>query len=189
MATNIYEPCVNPVSGKLFKGISFTEDAFMMQWTLQPKGYVPFAHIHLNQDEIFHIKAGEIRLQINGKEYFTKAGESITVPKGMKHIAYNNKNEILDCIVKYRPGLDHDKFMQCLIGLTDDKLFDKKGGVDIPKMGFCLTKMKAKSMARPAAIPLVLFSIALKVFYIRGVMSGWNKLYNRYVGDKNHPVS
>ena len=152
-----------------------------MQWTVQPNGYVPFAHIHLNQDEIFHIKTGEIRLQIGDKEYFAKAGESITVPKGTKHIAYNNKPEILNCIVEYKPGLDHDKFMQCLMGLTNDKLLDKKGGVDIPRMGFLLTKMKAKSIARPTAIPSMLFSIALKIFYIRGLLSGWNKLYTKYL--------
>ena len=186
MATNIYEPCLNPVSGELFKGISFTKEAFTMQWTVQPNGYVPFAHIHLNQDEIFHIKNGEIRLQIGDKEYFAKAGESITVPKGTKHIAYNNKPEILNCIVEYKPGLDHDKFMQCLMGLTNDKLLDKKGGVDIPRMGFLLTKMKAKSIARPTAIPSMLFSIALKIFYIRGLLSGWNKLYTKYLDNAGH---
>ena len=185
MATNIYEACINPISGELFRGISFTKEAFTMQWTVQPNGYVPFAHIHLNQDEIFHIKSGEIRLQISGKEYLVKAGESITVPKGAKHIAYNNKTEVLDCIIEYKPGLDHDKFMQCFMGLTNDKLLDKMGGVNIPRMGFFLVKMKAKSIARPTAIPSILFSIALKVFYLRGTLSGWNKLYSKYVSNPN----
>lgn len=152
-----------------------------MQWTVQPSGYVPFAHIHINQDEIFHIKSGEIRLLIEGKEHIAKAGETIRVPKGAKHIAYNNKNEVLDCLVEYTPGLDHDKFMKCLMGLTNDNLLDKRGGVDIPKMGFLLTRMKAKSIARPTAIPSLVFGIALKVFYLRGILSGWNKLYVKYL--------
>ena len=98
------------------------------------------------------------------------------MPKGARHIAYNNKTEILDCTVEYKPGLDHDKFMQCLVGLTNDGLLDKKGGVDIPRMGYLLIKMKAKSMARPTAIPSIIFNVALRVFYIRGILSGWGKL-------------
>src|SRR5688572_11172198 len=112
MATNIYELCTNPVSGETFRTISSNSNAFVMQWTVQPNGYVPFEHIHLNQDEIFHVEKGEIRIVINGKEEIAASGETITVPKGHAHIAYNNKNEILDCKVEYRPGLDHDTFMQ-----------------------------------------------------------------------------
>ena len=65
MAVNIYEPCINPISGETFKAISFNEDAYTMQWTLQPKGYVPFEHIHLHQDEIFHVNSGEVKIVIN----------------------------------------------------------------------------------------------------------------------------
>jgi quercetin dioxygenase-like cupin family protein len=183
MAVDIFQKSINPVSGEAFRGISFDQEAFVMEWTLQPDGYVPFEHIHLNQDEIFHVKSGELKVLLNNKEYIVRSGESITVPKGIRHIAYNNKKEILNCIVEYKPGLDHDKFMQCLVGLTNDNLLDKKGGIDIPKMGYCLIKMKAKSMARPTAIPSFVFSFALRIFYIRGVLSGWSKLYNKYVNN------
>ena len=181
MSVNIFEANSNPISGESFQGISFTNEAFVMQWSVQPKGYVPFEHIHLNQDEIFLVKSGELKIRVDNKEHIVPAGESITVPKGIKHIAYNNKNEVLDCVVEYRPGLDHKKFMQCLMGLTKDNFLDKKGGVDIPRMGYCLMKMKAKSMARPTAIPSVMFNIALRFFYLRGILSGWSKLYNKYV--------
>jgi quercetin dioxygenase-like cupin family protein len=183
MATNIFETSVNPISGEAFKGISFDEAGFKMDWTVQPAGYVPFEHIHLNQDEIFHVTSGELKVNVDGKEHIVGKGESITVPKGVKHIAYNNKNETLECLVEYRPGLDHDKFMQCLIGLTKDNFIDKKGGISIPKMGYCLVKMKAKSMARPTAIPSLAFNMALRFFYVRGMLSGWNKLYNKYVSE------
>ena len=154
-----------------------------MQWTLQSEGYVPFEHIHFNQDEIFHVKKGELRIIIGGKESILGQDQSITVPRGVKHIAFNNKNEVLDCLVEYKPGLDHNKFMQCLLGLTKDGLIDKKGGVDIPKMGYFLIKMKAKAMARPTAIPSPLFNIALRVFYLRGLFSGWKRLYEKYTLD------
>src|SRR5450432_2672846 len=131
MATNIYEPCTNPVSGETFKAISFDEEAFVMQWTVQPKGYVAFEHIHLNQDEIFHINNGEIKIVMNGKEHIASPGETIIVPKGVAHIAYNNKEEVLDCVVEYKPCLDHDIFMQCFCGLVNDGLIDNRGGIHI----------------------------------------------------------
>jgi mannose-6-phosphate isomerase-like protein (cupin superfamily) len=181
MATAIYQPCANPISGETFKAISFDKDAFVMEWTVQPKGYVAFEHIHLNQDEIFHIKKGEIKIVINGKVFIAGQGETITVPKGMAHIAYNNNEQVLDCVVEYKPGLDHDIFMQCFCGLVSDQLIDAKGAIDIPRMGYFLKRMKAKCMTRPTAIPAPAFSMALRFFYLRGVLSGWEKLYKKYV--------
>jgi quercetin dioxygenase-like cupin family protein len=180
MPVNIFEPVTNPISGETFKGMSFSGDAFVMKWIVQPKGYVPFEHTHLNQEEVFYVETGEIKVVMDGKEFIAKSGESITVPKGLRHIAFNNKESVLNCRVAYRPGLDYDKFMQCLLGLTKDGILAKNGGVDIPRMGYFLTKMKARCIARPTAIPAPLFKIALKVFYIRGVLSGWKKLYDRY---------
>ena len=180
MATNIYNNCTNPISGESFKTISFDTHAYVMQWTVQPKGYVPFEHIHLHQDETFHVNMGELKILIDGKEQIAKVGDSITVPKGAAHLASNNQDEILECIVAYKPGLDYDKFMQCFMGLINDNLLDKKGGIDIPRMGYFLTRMKTKSMTRPTEIPAPLFNIALKVFYLRGVLSGWSKLFNKY---------
>lgn len=182
MAINIYDNCTNPVSGESFRTISSDPDAYVMQWTVQPKGYVPFEHIHLNQDEIFHVKRGELKILMNGKTHLAAEGGAIIVPKGVAHTAFNNGDGILDCVVEYKPGLDHDIFMQCLIGLTKDNLIDKKGGIDIPRMGYFLTRMKAKCMTRPTQIPAPLFKMALKVFYLRGVLSSWSKLFEKYTG-------
>lgn len=182
MATNIYESCANPVTGETFKALSHTPEAFTMLWMVQPQGYVPFEHIHYNQDEVFHVQKGEVRIVMNGKEYIGKTGNTLTVPKGKAHIAFNNKPEMLQCRVEYRPGLDHDKFMQCFIGLINDGFIDKKGGLDIPKMGYFLTKMNTKFMARPTSIPASVFSLALKIFYLRGKISGWQKLLDKYIG-------
>lgn len=153
-----------------------------MEWTLQPNGYVPFEHIHYHQDELFHIKKGELKLFLNGVEHIGKAGDSIVVPKGVAHTAINNKNEVLECLVEYRPGLDHKKMMQCLFGLTKDGYLNEKGVINIPRMGYFLVKMKAKCLTRPTSIPAPVFKLALRFFYLRGVLSGWGKLYEKYTG-------
>ncbi len=180
MAINIYDSYTNPVSGETFKGMSFTPEAYTMQWILQPKGYVPFEHVHYHQDEVFHVKKGELKVVIAGKEHIAREGETIVVPKGQPHIASNNREELLDAVVEYRPALDHDKFAQCFCGLTADGYLDKKGGVNIPMMGYFLKKMKCKAMARPTNIPAPAFNMALNVFYIMGSFKGWGKLYKKY---------
>ena len=69
MSTDIFQSYTNPISGETFKCISFNAESLTMQWTVQLEGYVPFEHIHLNLDEVFHIRQGEIKIIIDGKEH------------------------------------------------------------------------------------------------------------------------
>ncbi len=151
-----------------------------MQWTVQPKGYVPLEHIHPNQDEIFHIKSGEIRLVLEGKEIFAQSGETLTVPKGKAHIAYNNKPEVLDCVVEYKPRLDFETLFQCIGGLTLDKDYDEKGALHFLKMGYFTARMRAQSLIVPTSIPLPMVRLGLIFFHFIGTIRGWNKLFLKY---------
>jgi len=181
MTTNRHDSSVNPISGETFTTLSSNNNVFATEWTVLPNGHAPFEHIHVNQDEIFTVQSGELRVVIDGVEHLASVGESITVPKGIKHIAFNNSTtETLNCVLEYKPALDHLVFMRCFNGLTNDGFIDKKGGIDIPKMGYFMVKMKAKCLARPSNIPAPIFAIALRVFYIRGVLSGWDKLFKKY---------
>ncbi len=183
MAVDLYNGFTNEIAGETFTCTSFNEDAFVIDWIVQPKGYVPFEHIHHRQDEIFHIRSGEMRILIEGKEHIAKAGESITVPKGKRHIAFNNQPEILHCVVEYKPGLDNYKFFQCFGGLTIDKDIDKKGQINIPKMCYFTKKMKAQCITRPTSIPAPVFKLVINMFYGVGSVLGWKKLYTKYTGE------
>src|SRR5690242_2593730 len=140
MAIDLYQPFTNPITRETFRCISFTEDAYTMEWTVHPGGYVPFEHIHMKQDEIFHIQRGEMKTRMKGIEVFGRTGETLTVPCGTQHIAFNEKDEPLVCIVEYKPGLDHYTSMQCFAGLTLDGNLDKKGLVDIPRIMYLLKR-------------------------------------------------
>src|SRR5690242_12413808 len=134
MAIDLYQPFTNPITRETFRCISSTEEAYTMEWTVHPGGYVPFEHVHMRQDEIFHIQRGEMRTRMQGAEVFGKKGETVRVPFGTRHIAFNDRDEPLVCIVEYKPGLDHYRSMQCFAGLTLDGALDKKGLVDIPRI-------------------------------------------------------
>ena len=184
MPVNLYEGFTNRIAGETFRCLSFSKEAFSFEWIVQPNGYVPFEHIHLKQDEVFHIKKGEMKMVIGGKEYIVGEHQRITVPKGARHIAYNNKPTLLHCVVEYVPGLDNYKFFQCFGGLTIDRDTTKNGTVNMPKMLYFSKKMKAQCTTRPTSIPRPFFYLALNLFFIVGTMLGWSKLFTKYTGEK-----
>ena len=153
-----------------------------MEWTVAPGGYVPFEHVQMRQDEIFHVQSGEMRVRLGGATHFGKAGETLIVPRGSRHIAFNDKEEPLVCIVDYRPGLDHYRTMQCFAGLTLDCEYDRRGLVNVPKIMFMLRKANALSLTRPAFAPEWLFLLGMNLSYAAGMMLKWDRQYRKYTG-------
>jgi quercetin dioxygenase-like cupin family protein len=181
MAVDLYQPFTNPVTRETFRCISNTDDAYIMEWIVDPKGYVPFEHIHVCQDEIFHVKEGEIRVVINGQEQIGTAGQTLTVPRGSRHIAYNNRPGVLNCVVEYRPGLDISRHFQCFGGLTNDQYVSGRYGINLPKMMYFMKKMNLKALSRPTMVPAPVFGLVLSAFHVIGTLAGWERLYKKYV--------
>jgi quercetin dioxygenase-like cupin family protein len=50
-----------------------------------PFGDAPPLHIHRNEDEIFHILHGALRLRIGDHERIARRGETLRAPKGVPH--------------------------------------------------------------------------------------------------------
>ena len=179
---DLYQPFTNPITRETFRCISSSEEVFTMEWTVHPGGYVPFEHVHVNQDEIFHIQSGEMRVRMRGQTKIGKAGETLIVPRGTRHIAFNDKVEPLVCIVDYRPGLDHYKTMQCFAGLTLDCDYDRRGLVNVAKVGYMLKKANAQSLTRPAFAPQWLYLFGMHIFFAVGTVLKWETLYKKYTG-------
>ena len=53
--------------------------------TLAPRGDSPPLHVHLAEDEIFHILEGEVRFRVADTELVVRAGETMLAPKGVPH--------------------------------------------------------------------------------------------------------
>lgn len=68
----------------LAKGTDTNGQFALMEVNLR-KGFEPPAHTHTNEDESFHILAGEITFTIDGEEHVLKAGDFIHLPKGVAH--------------------------------------------------------------------------------------------------------
>lgn len=182
MSVDLYQPFTNRITGETFRCLSSAPEAYVTEWVVEPGGYVPFEHVHLAQDEVFHVKEGELRAVIQGREHILGAGQTITMPRGTRQIAYNNKPEVLRCVLEYRPGLDSYAVFQCFGGLTLDRDMDRRGLINFAKMMYFMEKMGAKAIARPAFVPTVVFRLFMKLFYLVGAALGWERMYRRYTG-------
>lgn len=49
------------------------------------RGDSPPLHVHVNEDEVFHILEGDFRFQIAGEERRGQAGDTVLAPKGVPH--------------------------------------------------------------------------------------------------------
>jgi hypothetical protein len=102
------------------------------------------------------------------------------VPRGTRHIAFNDKDEALVCIVEYRPGLDQYKTMQCFAGLTLDCDYDRRGLVNPAKVMFMLRRFNALSIIRPAFAPDWLFRLGMGMSFVLGSILQWDTFYKKY---------
>jgi quercetin dioxygenase-like cupin family protein len=182
MGIDPYQSFTNPITGETFRCISSTDEAYTTEWNLRPGGFVPFEHIHLNQVEVFHVQAGEIRVLINGRRSIGRAGDTITIPRGARHIAFNDRDETLRCVLEYKPALDSQRKFQCFAGLTLDGDINRWGVVSIPKMMYFMQVQNARAVARPAFVPGPVFRLMMRASLPLGKAAGWDELYRKYTG-------
>ena len=180
MPTNVFKAIQNTKTGESFRCLSSSPEVYVMEWIVQPGGFAPLEHIHLQQDEIFNVKQGELTLEVDGQVQTARVGEQITVKKGQRHTPRNAGQEVLVCDVEYRPGLDMLRFEQCFLGLIEDGHLDKTGSVIVPMMGYCIAKGRLQSAARPTSIPAPAFGLGLMAFSLIGAVNGWGRLFEKY---------
>ncbi len=61
------------------------EDRVSVVEHLMPFGESPPLHIHRNEDEVFHVLEGRMRVHIDGDDTIVEAGETVLAPKGRPH--------------------------------------------------------------------------------------------------------
>jgi mannose-6-phosphate isomerase-like protein (cupin superfamily) len=180
MSVDLYQPFTNPITQETFRCLTSNEEVYETEWIVGPGGYVPFEHVHLNQEEVFHVRRGELRLLIAGREQIAAAGQTVRVPRGLRQTGSNRGAGVLECVLEYRPGLDTFKVFQCFAGLTLDGDMGRRGLVNPFKMMYFLRKMNARAIARPAFLPGPLFRVFMEIFFVVGSTCGWERLYLKY---------
>lgn len=52
---------------------------------VMPYGDAPPTHVHHDEEEIFHIKSGRLRVRIGVEEFVAHTGDTLVAPRGVPH--------------------------------------------------------------------------------------------------------
>lgn len=50
-----------------------------------PQGFGPARHVHTREDEVFHVLAGEVCFEVDGRRFVAGPGTSVWMPRGVPH--------------------------------------------------------------------------------------------------------
>jgi quercetin dioxygenase-like cupin family protein len=87
-------------------------DGISVMETLVPHGDSPPLHVHLAEDELFHILEGEVRFRVADDEHVVRAGDTLLAPKGVPH-TYHVESERARWLVITGRG-NHERFVRSL---------------------------------------------------------------------------
>jgi quercetin dioxygenase-like cupin family protein len=156
-----------------------TTDGKYVSFNLEvaPGKKVAVRHIHPGQDEMFKIKSGELKLEINGKINIYRSGDTITIPKGKPHEWWNKSdNEPVQMEVTFTPALKTEIFFEQFFGLSNDGKTDVKGSPSFMQIMAMCNEYRVYIAGPPVFIQKlmgwVLGSIAR--------LSGKKKFYRQY---------
>src|SRR5262249_40937532 len=115
----------NKITGETLQWAATAKDTggkyLELSMAVLPKGLAAANHVHPNQDELFTIRKGTLKIQINNEVRLVFPGQSITVPKGTPHQWWNpSETENLSMDIRFTPALATEDFFEQFFGLCND---------------------------------------------------------------------
>jgi quercetin dioxygenase-like cupin family protein len=91
------------------------------RFEVAPKGKLPVTHYHPNQIETFQISKGTFEVSLPGEIRTLKAGETLSIPRGVPHRWWNaSVSELAVMKVTFEPALNTQTFLEQFYGLSND---------------------------------------------------------------------
>ena len=105
---------------------------------LAPRGSSPPLHVHLEEDEIFHILEGELRILVDGKETTLRRDGTALGPQGKPH-TLRVESETAHYLVVTRKGL-FEGFLRAVSRPAENDTLPPRSGPPTPEQIEALTK-------------------------------------------------
>lgn len=105
---------------------------------LAPRGSSPPLHVHLEEDEIFHVIEGELRVLVDGKEATLRRGETALGPRGKPH-TYRVESETVRYLVVTGKGL-FEGFFRAMSRPAGSETLPPKSGPPSPEQIEAMTR-------------------------------------------------
>jgi GTP pyrophosphokinase len=103
---------VNPASGERIDVVSETPELLVLESTWTRPGHRAPAHVHPGLEERFVVLDGVAAFEIDGRTVSAAAGETVVVPPGTRHEAYNPTGQPVRMRIEFRPAGRWLEFVQ-----------------------------------------------------------------------------
>ena len=104
-------------------------ESLLFEDHIGPYGFVngKTSHVHPIQTERIEVTSGTLRFKVKGRQRNLRAGESVSVPPGVRHAWWNERDEDARVLVELRPALDTESAFEMGFGLCRDGKTNDKG--------------------------------------------------------------
>jgi len=140
----------NPITGES-ASFSLRDGALEMDFHMKPGGFVPYAHVHPNQEERFKILAGRPRFLVGRGWVDASPGEELVVPPKTKHAFHNPTDEDVHLTITLTPALRTEEMFRSLFALATEGRFTRRMFPKNPLMG-ALFAREFRHEARSASV-------------------------------------
>ena len=125
------ETIEHPVTGERITFLETAADTagarLLMDYRLDSGGFVAAEHVHPSQQERLHVRSGVVRFRIAGTAGTARAGESVTVAPGTRHVWWNDADDELRVTVEFRPALRTEFFFETFFAWAREGKVNRKG--------------------------------------------------------------
>jgi mannose-6-phosphate isomerase-like protein (cupin superfamily) len=95
-------------------------DAIVMEFRVPNRCAQPLTHVHPHNVEVFEVLEGEIELLFGTEWQTARAGESVTVPPGVRHTFRNHSGEFAAFRNVHAPHHDFEAYLRELTTLQNE---------------------------------------------------------------------
>ena len=130
----------------------------------------PPLHFHPKQTEQFDVLSGRMHFEIDGQPRVVSAGESVTVPAGAIHRAWNPDDTETRVSWTTRPALQTERFFETLWGLAQDGHTNAAGAPNLLRVALIARRFSDTwVLARPPRIvQTVIFGVLAPIAALLG---------------------
>jgi quercetin dioxygenase-like cupin family protein len=110
---------VNHATGERVTIVSETPDLLVMDVVWPRPGHRAAEHVHPEMEERYEVVAGRAAFRIGGEEREARPGETVVVPPGTPHLAWNPTDGEVRLRIELRPALRWAQFVERLFAGED----------------------------------------------------------------------
>jgi mannose-6-phosphate isomerase-like protein (cupin superfamily) len=181
-ATARFREFFNAATGERIKftvtGVGGREDILRFDWRSLPGGAIT-EHVHPHQEERFTITAGEAHFTLDGAERVLTAGQTLVVPRGLRHSERNAGSVEIEGVIELRPALRSKEMHEAFAGLVADGRTTSRGAPKNPlQLGATFWHFRHES--RATSPPIWLQNVVLPPLWALAKLFGVRPYYARW---------